>query len=51
MDNGHVIRTVFKNIPNNWPIWADGLNEFWGIWGIMGIPSENLSTHFVIVFF
>ena len=24
----------FKNIPNNWPIWADGPNKLWGIWGI-----------------
>ena len=24
MDNGHVMRAFFKNIPNNWPIWADG---------------------------
>ena len=39
MDSGHVIRTVFKNIPNNWPIWTNGLNELWGIWCIMGISS------------
>jgi hypothetical protein len=32
MDNGHVIRTFFKNIPNNWRlIWADGSNKLWGI--------------------
>jgi hypothetical protein len=24
MDNGHVMRFFFKNIPNKWPIWADG---------------------------
>ena len=23
MDNGHVMRAFVKNIPNNWPIWAD----------------------------
>ena len=34
MDNGHVKRTLFKNHPNNWLIWADGPNKFWGIWGI-----------------
>ena len=34
MDNGHVIRAFFKNIPNNWPIRAYGPNKFWGIWGI-----------------
>ena len=34
MDNGHVIRALFKNIPNYWPIWADGPNNLWGIWGI-----------------
>ena len=27
MDNGHVMRAFFKNIPNNWPIWADGQNK------------------------
>ena len=26
-DNGHVMRAFFKNITNNWPIWADGLNK------------------------
>ena len=25
---------VLKNIPNNLPIWTDGPNKFWGIWGI-----------------
>ena len=30
-DNGHVMRVIFLNIPNNWPIWADGLNKLWGI--------------------
>ena len=34
MDNGHVTRTFFKNIANNWPIWADGLNKLGDIWGI-----------------
>ena len=33
MDNGNVMMPFFKNIPNNWPIWADGPNELWGIWG------------------
>ena len=33
MDNGHVIRTIFKNIPNNWQILADGSNEFGVFWG------------------
>ena len=23
-----------KNIPNDWPIWADGPKQLWGIWGI-----------------
>ena len=31
MDNGHMIRAFFKNIPNVWPIWADGSNKLWGI--------------------
>ena len=22
MNNGNVMRALFKNIPNNWPIWA-----------------------------
>ena len=26
-DNGHVMRAFLKNITNNWPIWADGLNK------------------------
>ena len=30
-DNGHVMRVIFLNIPNNWPIWADGMNWLWGI--------------------
>ena len=34
MDNGHVMRFFFKNILNNWPIWADGPNKLWGIWGV-----------------
>ena len=33
MDNGNVM-TFFKNIPDNWPIWADVPNELWGIWSI-----------------
>ena len=32
MDNGHVKRAFFKNIPNNWPIWAGELNKLLGIW-------------------
>ena len=24
MDNGHVMTAFFENIPNNWPILADG---------------------------
>ena len=34
MDNEHVMRAFFKNIPNNWSIWADGLNKLWDTWGI-----------------
>ena len=34
MDNGHWMRASFKSIPNNWPIWPDGPNKLWGIWGI-----------------
>jgi hypothetical protein len=35
MENGHVMWTFFKNIPNDWPIWADGPNKLVvGIWGI-----------------
>ena len=32
MDNGHAMRDSFKNIPNNWPIWADGPGKLLGIW-------------------
>ena len=34
MGNGHVMKALFKNIPNYWPVWADGPNNLWGIWGI-----------------
>ena len=37
MDKGHVMTSFFKNIPNNWPIWAEGPNVLWGIWGISGL--------------
>ena len=40
MDNGHVIRTFFKHIPNNRLIGAKGPNKLWFIWGI---SSWNLS--------
>ena len=33
MDN-RVMIAFFKNVPNNWPIWPDGPNKLWGIWGI-----------------
>ena len=42
MDNGHVIRAFFKNITNNWPIWADGSNE---LWCILGVFPVELSVH------
>ena len=45
MDNGHVKMAFFKNIPNNWPIWADEPNKLWDIWGI---SSWTFSTRFVI---
>ena len=28
------MRAFFKNIPKNWPIWADRPNKLWDIWGI-----------------
>ena len=28
------IRSFFENIQNNWPIWPDGSNKLWGIWGL-----------------
>ena len=34
VDNGHVMRTFFKNIPKNWLIWSDGPNKLWNIWDI-----------------
>ena len=35
MDNGHVMRAFFfKNIPNNWSIWAFWPKKLWGTWGI-----------------
>ena len=41
MDNGHVMRAFFKNIPNNWPIWADGPNDS----GVFGVLSGELLAH------
>ena len=35
MDNGHVMRTFFKNVPNKWPIWG-----LWFIWGTYVFPVE-----------
>ena len=32
MDNRYVMRASFKNIPNNWRIWADGSKQLWCIW-------------------
>ena len=46
MDKGHVMTAFFKNVPNNCPIWADGSNELWGIWGI---SSLTLNIHFVFL--
>jgi hypothetical protein len=34
MDNGHVMRAIFKNTSNSWPILADGPNKLWDIRGI-----------------
>ena len=31
-----------QNIPNNWPIWADGPNRLWDFWGI------ELSAHIFV---
>ena len=33
MNNGHLMRAFFKNIPNNLPIWADGPKRLLAIWG------------------
>ena len=30
IDNGHMLRAFFKNIPNRWPVWADEQNKLWG---------------------
>ena len=30
-----------KNIPNNWPIWVDGSNKLWGIWGISSCKEST----------
>ena len=45
VDNGHVMRAFFKNIPNNWLIWADEPNKLEGIWGIFPVKlsAHNLS--------
>ena len=34
-----MMKPFFKNIPNNWPIGADGLNELWVIWGISSFTN------------
>ena len=45
MDNGHVKRAFYKNITNNWLIWAVvGPKKLWGIWGIY---SWTFRTYFV----
>jgi hypothetical protein len=50
MDNGHVMRILFKNIPNNWLIWADGPNKncgvrfrfsFFGRRGLVHVPEPG----------
>ena len=45
MDNGHVKRSIFKNIPINLAIWADGLNKLWCIWGL----SQYTFCHYVFL--
>ena len=47
MDNRHVMRAFFKNIPNNLSIWEDGLNKLWGVWDI---SNSFLNIHFVLVY-
>ena len=45
MDNGHVMRVFFKNIPNNWPILVNGPNELWGYLGVLpGEVSAHISS-------
>ena len=47
MDNGHVMRTFFKKFPNNWPIWADGLNNLMGTWGYFQLKFQHTFCHCV----
>ena len=39
MNNGHVMRAFFKNIINNWSIWAFGPNKLWDTWGIFSLTK------------
>ena len=42
VDNRHVMRSFFqKNIPSNWPVWADGQNRL----RVFGVFPSKLSAH------
>ena len=45
MDNGHVMRAIFKNIPNNWPTWADVMNELWYSFGYFQLKYQHTFCH------
>ena len=37
----------FENLPNNWSIWADGLNNLMGTWGYFQLKFQHTFCHCV----
>ena len=42
--------SFFLNIPNNWPICADGPSKLWGIWGYFQLNYQLTFCNFMPLF-